>query len=422
MEWNAEMVRRPMNVADASRTAGVTRGRGLEVMFIHVTGYFVNDPIKNRLHIINRLSLWRNDCRCVSKNPCRRNLQVFMKSSENDGHSSFRVAVTKSRRVKPENNKTEQVQPNPEPYQGWKPSPLVLASATIVVASLGGYAGLKKLIKRRSNLIERCGLDLVRYGTAELDLVDIAEEYKNKWELFFSRTELYEEFLVTLLKERALSFQMLEDIYTVYKTFGLSAKQLLLAHNRAAKPLKERPSALDKLLFVSERILPEQFHSKLEIMGLFPYPKETVRELQRSLAETCFLQLLKSEGRNTNFSPMEKAKFLGLSEEQAQYLYNQYLLDDVQKKDYKKTSSKENVVTTDEKSSLASEEQSASYSKPSSSAAHAYQCQNCGYTLFPAAGREFKFFGDSFVCPQCKSPKSQFIDISNEDDEESDDE
>lgn len=76
MEWNAEMVRRPMNVADASRTAGVTRGRGLEVMFIHVNGYFVNDPIKNRLHIINRLSLWRNDCRCVSKNPCRRNLQV----------------------------------------------------------------------------------------------------------------------------------------------------------------------------------------------------------------------------------------------------------------------------------------------------------------------------------------------------------
>jgi rubredoxin len=37
-----------------------------------------------------------------------------------------------------------------------------------------------------------------------------------------------------------------------------------------------------------------------------------------------------------------------------------------------------------------------------------YECGNCGHTLFVAAGRESKFFGDSFTCPECGAPKSDF--------------
>ena len=32
---------------------------------------------------------------------------------------------------------------------------------------------------------------------------------------------------------------------------------------------------------------------------------------------------------------------------------------------------------------------------------HEYECTNCGYTLFVAKGREFKFFGDNFRCAGC---------------------
>merc|ERR1712167_297302 len=30
---------------------------------------------------------------------------------------------------------------------------------------------------------------------------------------------------------------------------------------------------------------------------------------------------------------------------------------------------------------------------------HEFECTKCGYVLFPAAGREFKFFGAGFTCP-----------------------
>jgi rubredoxin len=42
--------------------------------------------------------------------------------------------------------------------------------------------------------------------------------------------------------------------------------------------------------------------------------------------------------------------------------------------------------------------------------AKAYECGGCGYTMFVAPGREFKFYGDDFKCPECGAEKSQFTE------------
>ena len=44
------------------------------------------------------------------------------------------------------------------------------------------------------------------------------------------------------------------------------------------------------------------------------------------------------------------------------------------------------------------------------SGTHEYECTKCGYVLFPAAGREFKFFGADFTCPGCGAGKDAFVD------------
>ncbi|KAF8820429.1 hypothetical protein IE077_000490 [Cardiosporidium cionae] len=41
---------------------------------------------------------------------------------------------------------------------------------------------------------------------------------------------------------------------------------------------------------------------------------------------------------------------------------------------------------------------------------HKYVCENCGFTIFPARGREFKFFATSFTCPCCNASKAAFYD------------
>merc|ERR1712232_219571 len=46
---------------------------------------------------------------------------------------------------------------------------------------------------------------------------------------------------------------------------------------------------------------------------------------------------------------------------------------------------------------------------------HSFMCSSCGYTLFPARGREAAFFSDDFKCPMCRAPKSEFLDMSDGD-------
>ena len=43
------------------------------------------------------------------------------------------------------------------------------------------------------------------------------------------------------------------------------------------------------------------------------------------------------------------------------------------------------------------------------SVSNVYECSECGYTLFVAQGRESKFYGADFKCPQCGAPKDKFI-------------
>lgn len=47
-------------------------------------------------------------------------------------------------------------------------------------------------------------------------------------------------------------------------------------------------------------------------------------------------------------------------------------------------------------------------SNGSSATSNVYECGNCGFTLFVAAGRETKFFGDNFTCPECGAAKTEF--------------
>jgi len=44
---------------------------------------------------------------------------------------------------------------------------------------------------------------------------------------------------------------------------------------------------------------------------------------------------------------------------------------------------------------------------------HEFCCERCGYTMFPARGRDKKFFPDNFKCPHCKAPKDCFFDMTD---------
>ncbi|KAJ8904004.1 hypothetical protein NDN08_000534 [Rhodosorus marinus] len=47
---------------------------------------------------------------------------------------------------------------------------------------------------------------------------------------------------------------------------------------------------------------------------------------------------------------------------------------------------------------------------------HIFKCGGCGYEMYPARTREFKFFPDDFKCPVCGSGKEEFWDLNDPND------
>jgi len=43
-----------------------------------------------------------------------------------------------------------------------------------------------------------------------------------------------------------------------------------------------------------------------------------------------------------------------------------------------------------------------------------FECGKCGYTLFVAKGRDFKFYGADFKCPECGADKDEFFSRNEE--------
>eukprot|EP00967_Tisochrysis_lutea_P110989 scaffold174157_cov29-Tisochrysis_lutea.AAC.5 len=55
-------------------------------------------------------------------------------------------------------------------------------------------------------------------------------------------------------------------------------------------------------------------------------------------------------------------------------------------------------------------------SKAEEAELHEFQCEKCGFTIFPARGREGKFFPDDYKCQMCNAPKEAFFDMNSLDD------
>lgn len=62
----------------------------------------------------------------------------------------------------------------------------------------------------------------------------------------------------------------------------------------------------------------------------------------------------------------------------------------------------------DDEGNLEDPENAIAEKKDNGPASNVMGCQSCGYTLFIAKGREQKFFGDSFKCPECGAGKDKF--------------
>jgi len=226
-------------------------------------------------------------------------------------------------------------------------------------------------------------------------------------------------------------------------TFGLTDAAAAKLLEAAADDLGRQPSVLGKLTFLAERAMPMPA-SMAKLRTKFPnWSFDTVTALQRAMLENLYRELIETLPKGSN-ADAETLEILGLSEADATRLMQEVW----EKKEAEAAAEAEAKAEEERAKQLqealkrAAEAGAAptrstatkaedkpdetpppSFDAPDAAAddddgpmevgasgTHEYECTNCGYVLFPAAGREHKFFGAGFTCPQCGAGKSEFVD------------
>jgi rubredoxin len=288
--------------------------------------------------------------------------------------------------------------------------------AAMVVVGAAGFVAAKKFQVRQATLVEDFGEVMIYYGNTPEAMAEIVSDYKRKLGPGILRQAMYRSYLRQLVTEKALEPLSITNAAAVRIGLRLSDKSTVAAINELGTALKDAPSLLGKLLFVANRILPSESLPSLELLPLFPYPAPTVLELQRNMGERCLAEIVtraleKSPGAAV---PVDAANTLRISLADADAIFATTV------KSIAKAVEAEAAVALAAASEVSSMpevgnlDMPARDAEPTKADVHAYQCSECGYTMFPAAGREFKFFGDGFACPTCQAPKDKFIDLNAE--------
>lgn len=338
-------------------------------------------------------------------------------------HVATARAVTPMRRPSQDRTSYTETQPLPSQRRSdlmapktvgfWSLIPYMAATAVVMACA---WVAKKRFAARQAGLVEEFGQVLVLYGNSPETRREIVSEYKRKLGPGVLRGAMFASYLRSLVTEKPLIPSMIQDVLTIKKLLRLSDDKALKIINSAGASMQDAPSLLGKLLFIASRIVDPEKTDRLSLVPLFPYSPSTVSDLQQNMLERIYREYV-NEQIDVNAidePPAAAATALRLRPDHAKQLFEGIVLARIRKKEREAAEIAAAAAEDASKPNTPDLDFPARSGEPAKAAVHAYQCGDCGYTLFPAAGREFKFYGDEFVCPACGAPKSKFVDVNDE--------
>mmetsp|Transcript_15840 Transcript_15840/g.45426 ORF Transcript_15840/g.45426 Transcript_15840/m.45426 type:complete len:453 (+) Transcript_15840:125-1483(+) len=234
---------------------------------------------------------------------------------------------------------------------------------------------------------------------------------------------MLKRYLQLYAKKRTVSPQAISSLSYVFSLFKLSEEktaQILVSLCRDMGD--DKISSAGKLLFFGSRIL-KSAEGKAALAPIREMIKGTYREAsvaetmvetsQQAMAEAAYRTTVLAGGKGQK-SLTSGWQVLGLDKETATRIFDEeakegFLSD--REKMYGQQSRKydKNGNVIDKEGNLEDPEAAAAQAEESEEpASNVYECSECGYTLFIAKGREFKFYGNDFTCPECGAGKDKF--------------
>ncbi|GKY99021.1 hypothetical protein MPSEU_000857800 [Mayamaea pseudoterrestris] len=237
------------------------------------------------------------------------------------------------------------------------------------------------------------------------------------------RDKMVKRYLDAYAKRKTISPQAISSLSYAFTLFNLdeeSAANLMVA---LCKEMGEnRAASAGKLLFLGNRILKSP-QGKKALLPIREMIKSTYRQSssadtlmdvsQQAMAEAAYKTTVTAAGKNQS-SLTPGWEVLGLQKEVAQRIWDEAAKEGFvterealysgQRTKYDKNGN----IITDEGKLVDPENANSSKDANDEPVSGVFECGKCGFTLFVATGRESKFYGSSFKCPECGAPKSEF--------------
>eukprot|EP00592_Proboscia_alata_P010455 CAMPEP_0194361544 /NCGR_PEP_ID=MMETSP0174-20130528/9109_1 /TAXON_ID=216777 /ORGANISM="Proboscia alata, Strain PI-D3" /LENGTH=441 /DNA_ID=CAMNT_0039133799 /DNA_START=258 /DNA_END=1583 /DNA_ORIENTATION=- len=252
------------------------------------------------------------------------------------------------------------------------------------------------------------------------------ETYRTKMRFFpgNSKQKMITAFLTYHAKKVTVSPKAISGLSYVFSLYKYTESEAAAVLVDVAESLVSKPASSGKLLFFGTRIL----KSKEAKAALKPIRKKlygdksVIDAAQKLIAESSYKATITAGGKEQTELTVGW-EVLGLKKERAQEMYDLMEMEGF-------LTLREQIrgagLSLDERNNLpdAKDRPGGEEKKEEEETAMAQECGQCGYTMFVAKGREFKFFGEGFVCPGCGAAKDQFVgripgqDADGDDDEE----
>jgi rubrerythrin len=306
---------------------------------------------------------------------------------------------------------------------------------TLMVTALLGAKKSREMYKeRQEDLLENFAVTMIANLGDEREMASAIKIFKQQLGPGSHSGPMFVAFLKAFAEEPA-NIQTILELKKVIGLMQLSPSSLAGLLGEAMDGLQSAPSTLGKLVFVAERAVPQAAQAA-QLRTKFPtWSPETVATLQRAMLENLYRDMCEAPGADAP----ENLQILGLTEGEASRLR-----EDVEEKKrmvaeaeaekeaelqrgkeledaLKKAAEYDGLADLKKKAEGGGDKSTGGLDKDDDGAppdedraegTHEYECTKCGYIMFPAAGREFKFYGDDFKCPQpdCGAGKDAFVD------------
>mmetsp|Transcript_13230 Transcript_13230/g.27388 ORF Transcript_13230/g.27388 Transcript_13230/m.27388 type:complete len:451 (+) Transcript_13230:82-1434(+) len=304
--------------------------------------------------------------------------------------------------------------------------------STLIVPSIFAFAGLRWGAKKAAAKVQiKAEESLDAFATEMVYHDGDFEEMKLCLKSFQSKMvwlgpnktpTMLKRYLQLYSKTKTVSPQSISSLSYVFSLFKLSedkAAQILVS--LCEQMGTDKLSSAGKLLFFGSRIL-KSAEGKAALNPIRDMIKSSYRDAdvaeemvetsQQAMAEAAYKSAVQKGGKNQQ-SLTVGWEVLGLDKDTATQIFEDeasegFVTD--REKMYGGQSQKydKNGNRIDKEGKIEDPENAITGGNDDMPVSNVMECKDCGYTLFIAKGREQKFFGEGFKCPECGSPKDRF--------------